>query len=144
MRRARRTTILARSVSGLAPRLAAAIAERYEVEELAPPEAALVMIKKRDGARGVLFYLGELLVAEAKVRVGRAVGVGIAAGYAYDLARSMAVIEAALGAALPETAGWERLLVEEEARIAEADEAEAARIGRTRVSFDSMDREAPR
>lgn len=114
------------------------------MEEISAPEAALVMIKKREGARGSLFYLGEMLVTETRVRVGGTIGVGIAAGYAHEAARRMAVIDAAFNAALPETEGWDELLVREEEAIAANDEAESRRIARSRVAFESMDREAPR
>jgi alpha-D-ribose 1-methylphosphonate 5-triphosphate synthase subunit PhnG len=144
LRRARRTRILARSASGLAGRLAASIEELYEVEEISAPEASLVMIKKRESAKGVLFYLGEMFVTEARVRVRGAIGLGIVAGYSCDEARSMAVIDAAYAAALPEAAGWERQLEDEEAAIAAVDEAEALRVARSRVAFESMDREALR
>jgi len=144
MSRARRTRILARSSTGLAGVLASSIQDRYEIEVIAPPQAALVMIKKRDGARGALFYLGEMLVTEAKVRIGDAVGVGIASGYADEDARRMAVIDAAFNSSLPETAGWIPLLEREEEAIAAADEAEARRVARTRVAFEGMDREMPR
>jgi alpha-D-ribose 1-methylphosphonate 5-triphosphate synthase subunit PhnG len=144
MKRARRTRILARTRTDLPERLAASIEGRYPVEEISAPEGALVMVKKRESARGVLFYLGELLVTEAKVRIGEAVGIGIVAGYAYREARRMAVIDAAFNAELPETEGWASLLVDEEAAIAAADEAEGRRVARSRVSFESMDREAPR
>lgn len=144
MSRARRTRILARSGTGLAAELSASIEARYEVGELSAPQAALVMVKKRDGAKGALFYLGEMLATEAKVKIGDSVGVGIVQGFADAAAKRMAVIDAAINAALPETLGWEELLEKEEAAIAAADQAEARRVARTRVAFEGMDREAPR
>jgi alpha-D-ribose 1-methylphosphonate 5-triphosphate synthase subunit PhnG len=134
---------LARSVSGLAGRLAASIEALYAVEDISAPEASLVMIKKRESAKGVLFYLGEMLVTEARVRIRGAIGLGIVAGYSFEEARSMAVVDAACAASLPEAADWEALLEAEEAAIAAADEAEALRVARSRVAFESMDREAP-
>jgi alpha-D-ribose 1-methylphosphonate 5-triphosphate synthase subunit PhnG len=144
MNRARRTRILVRSRTGLSAFLASSIEARYEIERISEPAAALVMIKKRESAKGALFYLGEMLVTEAKVRIADAVGIGIVSGYADEEARRLAIIDAAFNAGLPEVNEWTALLEKEERAIDAEDEAEARRIARTRVAFESMDRETPR
>jgi alpha-D-ribose 1-methylphosphonate 5-triphosphate synthase subunit PhnG len=143
MNRERRTRILVRGSASLRGRLAAAIEEAYSVEELADADEGLVMIKARETARGCLYYLGELLVTEAKVRVRGATGLGIIAGFDAEAARALAVIDAACNASLPEAVGWEALLLDEESAIAARDEEEAGRVARSRVEFESMDREIP-
>ena len=100
------------------------------------------MIKARETAKNSLFYIGELLVTEAKVRVEGKIGIGIIAGDRPEAALELAVIDAALSAGLEETAGWEELFLEEEAEVHAREALEAARIARTRVSFESMDRGA--
>ncbi len=144
MNRARRTRILVRSKTDMPDILASSIKTRYKIEELSAPSASLVMIKKRENAKGFLFYLGEMLVTEAKVKIHDNVGIGLAPGYAGEKAYSLAVIDAAFNAELPETREWIPLLEKEEEKIIEEDKTEELRIARTRVRFESMDREMPK
>ena len=112
MGRHRRTKILVLGKSGLASRLGRLICEKYPVREMEPPNEGLVMIKMRESARNTLFYLGEVLVTEAKVRIGERVGIGIVRGHKPELAKDLAVIDAAWAIPLPECALWESLLLE--------------------------------
>jgi alpha-D-ribose 1-methylphosphonate 5-triphosphate synthase subunit PhnG len=98
------------------------------------------MVKMRETAKNSLFYIGELLVTEAKVQIQGRMGIGIIAGDAPEAARELAIVDAAYNARLDETEGWEKLLVEEELRISRWKAEEAARIARTKVDFESMDR----
>jgi alpha-D-ribose 1-methylphosphonate 5-triphosphate synthase subunit PhnG len=98
------------------------------------------MIKARETAKNGLFYIGELLVTEAKVQVEGRIGIGIIAGDEPEAARDLAIIDAAFNAGLEEASGWDERLLEEEARMLRREMDEAARVGRTRVVFESMDR----
>jgi alpha-D-ribose 1-methylphosphonate 5-triphosphate synthase subunit PhnG len=98
------------------------------------------MLKMRETARNGLFYMGELFITEAKVSIEGSIGLGMIAGDDREAARELAIVDAAYNAGLAESGEWERLLVEEEANIARREAVEAARVARTRVTFDSMDR----
>lgn len=138
--RARRTKILIEGSPELRRELARRVEERRAVLVVDDPRGALVMVKARESAKNSLFYIGELLVTEAKVQVEGCIGIGIIAGDESEAARDLAIIDAAFNAALEESSMWEPLLLEEEARIHSRMADEAARIALTRVAFESMDR----
>lgn len=140
MERSRRTRILVEGSPELRHRLGSQVAARRSVATVDDPRGALVMIKARETAKNGLFYLGELLVTEAKVQVEGRIGIGIVAGDEPEAARELAIIDAAFNAGLEEAAEWEAALLEEEARILRREGIEAARIARTKVDFESMDR----
>ena len=140
MERARRTRILIEGSPELRQELCRRVETRRAVATVDEPRGGLVMIKMRETAKNGLFYIGELLVTEAKVMVEGHIGIGIIAGDRSEAARELAVIDAACNARLEETLEWEGLLAEEEERIALREAAEAARIAKTRVRFESMDR----
>jgi alpha-D-ribose 1-methylphosphonate 5-triphosphate synthase subunit PhnG len=139
MDRSRRTRILIEGSPDLRRELSRDVARRRSVATVGESRGALVMIKARETAKNGLFYMGELLVTEAKVQIEGRIGIGIIVGDEGEAARDLAIIDAACNAGLEETAAWERKLVEEEARIIGREGAEAARVERTRVSFESMD-----
>jgi len=139
--RSRRTKILIEGSDELRSELAGIVASRRAIAAVDDPRGALVMVKARETAKNTLFYIGELLVTEAKVQVEGRIGIGIIAGDRSEAALDLAIVDAAIAAGLEETAGWEALLLEEEARIIGRKAIEAARIARTRVSFESMDQE---
>ncbi|MGO8692644.1 MAG: phosphonate C-P lyase system protein PhnG [Rectinemataceae bacterium] len=141
MDRARRTRILIEGSPELRRELSRRISSRYPVAVVDEPRGGLVMIKMRETARNGLFYMGELLITEAKVQIEGRIGIGMIAGDESESARELAIIDAAHNARLEETREWEGMLVAEETSIALREEAEAARIARTRVAFESMDRE---
>ena len=93
------------------------------------PRGGLVMIKARETAKNSLYYMGELLVTEAKVQVEGHIGLGIIAGDEPEAALELAIIDAAFNAGLEELAAWEPKLLEEEARMIAA-RAERSRAGR--------------
>lgn len=140
MERSRRTRILIEGSPDLRRELSLAISSRRKVAIIEEPRGGLVMIKARETAKNGLFYLGELLVTEAKVQVEGRIGLGIVAGDESEAARDLAIIDAAFNASLEECAPWEDRLLEEEAAILRREAEEAKRIARTRVAFESMDR----
>ncbi len=140
MERRMRTEILIRGERGLAARLAAQARETELVEEVEAPNEGLVMLKLRETARNGLFYLGEVLVTEAKAMIRGRIGLGMVRGSEPQLARDLAVIDAAYMAAIPQTVAWEALLVEEATRVEKARAAADAISLSTKVDFHSMDR----
>jgi alpha-D-ribose 1-methylphosphonate 5-triphosphate synthase subunit PhnG len=141
--RRRRTRILIEGESGLKRGLAAEIEARHKVESAEEPRQSLVMLKLRDGGRCGLFYAGEYLVSEARVIVEGVIGIGIIGGDDEEGSRELAIVDAAFKAGFPEAAAWTERLLEEERRISDREAADAGRIARTRVSFESMQEERP-
>lgn len=139
MTRKQRTRILVHAAEELRHDLAQQIRSRYAVKTVEAPRQGLVMVKMRESARSSLFYLGEVLVTQAKVQAGGAMGLGIVRGEHAETAFDLAVIDAAYNAALPETLGWHALLEQEEQRLARLQAEEDGRILETKVSFETMD-----
>ena len=139
MNRAARTRILVDGSSTLRERLAAETSDASDVHEVDSPTESLVMLTVRDTARGALFHPGELLVTEARARIGDCIGLGIAAGSCPRKAWELAVIDAAFNARLPLTEAWVALLEEEGKRLRGEREREDSRILETRVDFQTMD-----
>jgi alpha-D-ribose 1-methylphosphonate 5-triphosphate synthase subunit PhnG len=139
MNRARRTRILVQGSEELRARLCAEVTEHSDVHEVESPTESLVMMKVRETARGHLFHPGELLVTEARARIGQIVGLGIAAGSCPQKAWHLAVIDAAYNARLARTELWDVLLIQEEGRLRRERERDDGRILQTRVEFETMD-----
>jgi len=138
--RSRRTRILVEGASELRRSLSLRVAERRVVTIVDDPRSALVMVKARETAKNGLFFIGELLVTEAKVQIEGRIGIGIIAGEAAEASLDLAIIDAAFNAGLDEVEGWDSLLADEERRIQAREGAEAALVARTKVVFESMDR----
>jgi alpha-D-ribose 1-methylphosphonate 5-triphosphate synthase subunit PhnG len=139
MKRNRRTRILVNGSAELRSSMAAAVLSSHAVLQIEPPTEGLVMLTVRETARGCLFHMGELLVTESKARIGQVLGLGIIAGSNPKAAWELAVIDAALNAALPQTEGWEKLLAREEQKLKEEQAREDGRILLTRVEFQNME-----
>ncbi len=139
MNRARRTKILVEGQEEFLRSLASAVEAGHEVVDLEAPNEGLVMIKVRETAKASLFYLGEILVTEAKVMIDGNIGIGIIAGHKPEAARQLAIIDAACGGVFRNSAAWDWLLESEEEKTTRRKEGEAARIMRTKVEFESMD-----
>ena len=140
MERSRRTRILIQGSPELRRELCRLVLSRHSNAAVDDPRGGLVMIQARETAKNGLFYLGELLVTEAKVQIEGRIGLGIIAGDDREAARELAVIDAACNAGLEVTSGWDARLIEEEARILNRERAEAERVAKTKVAFESMDR----
>lgn len=139
MTRRRRTRILIDGSPELRRAFSSAIRESHAVVEVASPEPSLVMAKIRETAKRSLFYLGEVLVTEAKVRLGHTMGLGLIAGDREEAALDLAVIDAAFNAGLEICQEWHSRLEDEERCLAEAEESRQAQLLQTRVAFQRMD-----
>lgn len=139
MNRRRRTEILIKSGNYLAKKLAEDIKNKYEVKEIEAPNHGLVMIKIRETAKKELFYLGEIIVSEAKVYIEGVLGMGIVAGDREDLALNLAIIDGAYKKNLKETDHWEKILLNEEAEIREIEKKIEEGVLKTKVDFTTMD-----
>lgn len=139
MNRRKRTEILIKSENDLAKKLADEIKGKYEIKEIEAPHHGLVMIKIRETAKKELFYLGEILVTEAKVYIDGVLGMGIVAGDREDLALDLAIIDATFKNNLKEIEGWEKFLLDEEIEIKEREKKIEEGILKTKVDFTTMD-----
>lgn len=139
MKRRERTRILIQGSSELRARLAREVLEHQAVVAVAEPSAGLVMTQMRETAKQSRFYLGEVLVTEAKVRIGESLGLGIIAGDDTEAAYDLAVIDAAFNAGVAPEDRWLSELEEESRRIESRHAREDARILETRVDFQTMD-----
>ncbi|KAB8137773.1 phosphonate C-P lyase system protein PhnG [Gracilibacillus oryzae] len=139
MKRKRRTEILIEGDPSLAKELSEMILHKYRCKELVAPRQGMTMVKMRETAKNSLFYIGEVLITEAKVEVMDHIGAGIVVGIKEELAKQLAIIDAAYKAALPETEEWGKKLMEEEQRIKQAKIQEQEELLKTKVLFETMD-----
>lgn len=138
MNRKRRTEILIRGNRKLSEEMSEEIKNNYEIKNVEDSENGLVMIKMRETAKKQLFYLGEVLVTEAKVSINGSLGLGIVSGDEEKFAYDLAVIDAAYRAELSETKRWDDLLIAEEEKINELERKESTKIMETKVDFTTM------
>lgn len=139
MNRRKRTEILIKGDQNIAEKLALEINKNYEVKVVQESENGLVMVKMREAAQKSLFYLGEVLITEAKVQINEELGIGIVSGNKPDLAYYLAVIDAAYNANIKETSKWNTLLQEEQIRINNEIQNQQLNILKTKVNFETMD-----
>ena len=139
MNRRKRTEILIKGNSSIAKTLALEIDNKYKVKVIQEPENCLVMVKMRESAQNSLFYLGEVLVSEAKVQINEKIGIGIVSDNRPELSFWLAIIDAAYNAKLEETQEWEQLLLQEEKKIQKEMLKKQSKILKTKVNFDTMD-----
>lgn len=141
MKRKRRTTILIDGSRELAHQFSKEIEKNYSIQQLMQPSPALAMVQVREAAQQSLFYLGEVLIAEAKVQVEGHVGIGVVANGDEQFAYELAVIDAVFAAGLPETNKWIELLEQEERHIMQRQLEREAALLKTKVNFEMMDAE---
>jgi alpha-D-ribose 1-methylphosphonate 5-triphosphate synthase subunit PhnG len=139
MKRRRRTEILIQGNPILAQNFAEMIINKYECREIVAPQYGLTMIKMRESAKNSLFYIGEVLMTEAKVEINQCIGIGIVVGMEDELSKHLAIIDAAYKANLPETELWNQQLIEAEKAIIKERAQEQAELFETKVNFETMD-----
>ncbi len=140
--RRQRTRILILEGGVLAHELANEIRSQHTITVLDESDECLVMIKNRETARNTSFYLGEVLVTEAKVLLNEVTGLGLIQGHSSEKALDLAVIDAAYQAQLPNVHTWDHKLLSAEKLIEEKRREEDLNILASRVEFESMDRES--
>ncbi|WP_040984273.1 phosphonate C-P lyase system protein PhnG [Oceanobacillus jeddahense] len=139
MKRKQRTEILIQEGGTLAKELAEIVTGNYKYLEIKAPHYGLTMIKMRETAKKSLFYLGEVLVTEAKVEINRTIGLGIVIGMEEELAKHLAIIDAAYRADLPETVAWKEKLKAAAERNNQQKVKEQVDILKTKVNFETME-----
>lgn len=138
LERAKRTKLFIEVGEQEAIQCANEIIEKYEVEVVMPPTVGLTMIKMRESAKNSLFYIGEVLVTESRVKIGNSFGIGIVMKEKKELSRALAVIDAAYKEQLPETGDWKKILLQLEREWNTKLDQMKCSIERTKVNFETM------
>lgn len=138
VKRAERTKLLIEVGREEALQMANEVCSHYEVIEIQAPREGLVMIKMRESAQQSLFYIGETLVTETKVKVGEAFGLGLVREYEPELSKALAIIDAAYNGQLPVVAKWASVLTKLSQRLDMKQQEIKCSIERTKVQFDTM------
>lgn len=138
MDRNRRFEILAQGEAEPLLTLAEAVLAETPVVVVTPPRVGMIMLRLREPVDGEVFNAGEALVTEAQVTLGGEQGYAMRLGRQPEATLAAAVLDAAVEAGHPLTAG----ILD---RLAELEQAERARqaaawrtVAPTRVSFEEM------
>ena len=67
--------------------------EELDFDIISGPSEGLVMVKTREKEKNTLFYMGEVLITETKIRHGSTVGTGLVKGSDNELSQAMAFID---------------------------------------------------
>ncbi len=97
----------------------------------------LVMLPYTDSRKGTLFHLGEVLVAEALVRLGEARGYAVCVGRDQEQALAVAILDAALRAGL-QVERIEAFVAAQARAIAAADQELLRCVEATRVELETF------
>ena len=108
-----------------------------EAVEVLQNRTGLVMLPMTESVQGATFYLGEVLVAEARVRVGHADGYAACLGRDLQQALAIAILDAALAA------GTQRdrittFVAELAADLSAADDRLLRQVEATRVEMETF------
>lgn len=130
-------TTLARADAARIKAAAEALLPLLEPVEVVQSRSGLVMLPMRDTVKGCDFFLGEVLVAEARIFcTGNGIeGYGMVTGRDLAHAMAMALLDAARAAGLP---GAAEFAAEEMARHEAEDRALLCRIEATRVEMETF------
>lgn len=138
MKRAQRTKLLIEVGRNEALQMAKQIEGQYSITIVQPPREGLVMMKMRESAQQSLFYIGEVLVTETKVKVNETFGLGIVVEHDPELSKALAIIDAAYNGQLQETKAWTTTLKTLDETLKQQQHDIKRSIERTKVQFNSM------
>lgn len=102
------------------------------------PNKGVVMVQMKDAAKNGPFYIGEVLVTEAKVEVDDFIGIGLIKGHDLDKSYKLALVDAVYNGNNSNIPRWNELLLEEEAILLINRSIEDGRILKTKVDFNTM------
>lgn len=119
--------------------LAAQLAQRYPVEDLELAQSGLGLLPLIDSALGDTYFIGEIPLARAHVRLSHdqecAEGAATLVDDRAGLARALAILDAVLAARWPGHQDAKALLAEGAQVIEEQNQARRALLAATRVDF---------
>lgn len=139
MQRKERTEILIKSDRSVAKRIAETLEVKYSFTTLVEPQYGLTMLKMRESAQNSLFYLGEVLVTECKVMLENDIGVGVVIGTEMELAKYLAIIDAAFEAEVMEVPSIQETLQKEKQNIETEMFKKQTALLKTKVNFETME-----
>lgn len=96
------------------------------------------MVKLRESAQQSLFYIGEVLVTETKVKIQNIFGLGLIREMEPELSRALAIIDAAYNGNFQETKQWVPVLEQLKLELAQEQQNIKRSIERTKVQFNTM------
>lgn len=119
------------------------LAQRYRVEDLGLAQAGLGLLPLADSALGEPYFLGEIPLAQAHVRVcdghgQSAEGAALLLDDRAGVARALAILDAVLAARLPGHELAEALLNEGAAVVRDNERQRRALLAATRVDFSLL------
>ena len=117
------------------------ITQKHNVVIIKEPAKTLTMIKMREPVKSSLFYIGEVIVTECVIELDGTKGTAVTMGDDYEKTLDMAIIDAAYNKGVFKS---ENTLLELEKQQLLKSQKENAMHLKTMVSFNSMDREAPK
>lgn len=138
MNRRQRTELLIDYGKDDCVKYAQMIVDNHDIETVVEPQLGLLMIQQRETAQNTLFYAGEVLVTECKVRHGQHMGLGLVKGDQAEMAHALAVIDLAFVATWSETQDiltWLDQLVEVKRQTLDT---QTRRYQQSRVDFSTM------
>ncbi|MDP3887475.1 phosphonate C-P lyase system protein PhnG [Hydrogenophaga sp.] len=120
--------------------LASDLAGQHQVQDLALPQSGLGLLPITDSALGDTYFIGEIPLAQAHVRVttthGQSVeGAAILVDDRAGVARAMAILDAVLAARIPGCEAATELLDQGAAALAEQSHQRRSLLVATRVNF---------
>ena len=111
--------------------------EELDFDIISGPSEGLVMVKTREHAKNTLFYMGEVLITETKIRHGSVVGTGLVKCSDNELSQAMAFID--LSIKMEQFTTELHKILETLKNIEANDIAEKTeKILQTKVSFEMM------
>ncbi|MFA6154475.1 phosphonate C-P lyase system protein PhnG [Mesorhizobium sp.] len=131
---------LARSDDGELKKLAETLLPGIGAVEVVTSRTGLVMLPCVDTVLNTAFHLGEVLVAEAHIRLGghgNLDGYGAVTGRDLEQAMAMAVVDGALAAGI-QTDAILRFVEDQAARQAEEDTLRLRKVEATRVKMETF------
>ncbi|WP_454852551.1 phosphonate C-P lyase system protein PhnG [Rhizobium binxianense] len=131
--------ILARADAETLKAVAEKLLDELGAAEVLASRTGLAMLPYVDTVQNTAFHLGEVLMAEAYIRLPeRGVeGYGAVVGRDLEQAMAMAVVDAAAASGV-QSAGIEAFLTREHRRQAQADEARLRKVEATRVRMETF------
>ena len=110
----------------------------YEFVQVIEPRIGMTLLKMRETAQNSLFYLGEVLMTEAKVDLDGCIGFGLVTGEEKELAQKLAIIDAAYIKGASELNKGGARLGDAEERLEQRKIEEQCQLEETKVRFDTM------
>ena len=121
--------------------MAEKLKQNHDIVIIKEPSKTLTMIKMREPVKGSLFYIGEVIVTECIVELDGERGMAVTMGDDFEKTLDMSVIDAACNKGVFNDE--DNLLELEKNQILKLQRENAMHL-KTMVSFNSLDREAPK